>query len=125
MDRLGCFFMTARTFGDLESLVLAAEELGYEAAGLPELAGRDAPATAHRRRRGAEPPYRCGASRPGPERARGVPVPVRRAGTGSSERPRRRPKTAPAVPAAALLSLDARGFRVQRGPRGVRRRDGD
>ena len=45
MDRLGCFFMTARTFGDLESRVLAAEELGYEAAGLPQIAGRDALAT--------------------------------------------------------------------------------
>src|SRR5436309_15640985 len=45
MDRLGCFFMTARTFGDLEARVLAAEELGYEAAGLPQIAGRDALAT--------------------------------------------------------------------------------
>ena len=45
MDRIGCFFMTARTFGDLESRVLAAEELGYEAVGLPQIAGRDALAT--------------------------------------------------------------------------------
>ena len=36
MDRIGCFFMTARTFGDLESRILAAEGLGYEAAGLPQ-----------------------------------------------------------------------------------------
>ena len=34
--------MTGRTFGDLESRILAAEELGYEAVGLPQIAGRDA-----------------------------------------------------------------------------------
>lgn len=42
MDRLGCFFMTARTFGDLEERILRAEDLGYEAVGLPQIAGRDA-----------------------------------------------------------------------------------
>lgn len=42
MDRIGCFFMTARTIGDLEARLLAAEELGYEAAGFPQIAGRDA-----------------------------------------------------------------------------------
>lgn len=45
MDRLGCFFMTARTLGDLEARVLKAEELGYEACGFPHIAGRDAMAT--------------------------------------------------------------------------------
>jgi F420-dependent oxidoreductase-like protein len=42
MDRIGCFFLTARTFGDIESRILAAEELGYDACGLPSIAGRDA-----------------------------------------------------------------------------------
>src|SRR5437660_2012781 len=42
MDRIGCFFLTARTFKDLESRILAAEELGFEACGLPSIAGRDA-----------------------------------------------------------------------------------
>jgi probable F420-dependent oxidoreductase len=34
--------MTARTIGDLEARVLAAEERGYEACGFPQIAGRDA-----------------------------------------------------------------------------------
>ncbi|MHB8510682.1 MAG: LLM class flavin-dependent oxidoreductase [Actinomycetota bacterium] len=42
MDRLGCFFLTARSIDDLKSRVLAAEELGYEIAGFPHIAGRDA-----------------------------------------------------------------------------------
>lgn len=42
MDRIGCFFMTGRTFGDLEERILHAESLGYEAVGLPQIAGRDA-----------------------------------------------------------------------------------
>lgn len=42
MDRMGCFFMTARTIGDLEARILAAESLGYEICGLPQIAGRDA-----------------------------------------------------------------------------------
>lgn len=45
MDRIGCFFTTARTLGDLEARVLAAEELGYEACGFPQIAGRDAMTT--------------------------------------------------------------------------------
>src|SRR5437763_9219720 len=45
MDRIGCFFLTARTFEDIESRILAAEELGYEVCGLPSIAGRDALAT--------------------------------------------------------------------------------
>ena len=45
MDRIGCFFMTARSFDDLQNRVLAAERLGYEACGLPQIAGRDALAT--------------------------------------------------------------------------------
>jgi probable F420-dependent oxidoreductase len=45
VDRLGCFFVTARTYADLEARVLAAEELGYEACGFPHIAGRDALAT--------------------------------------------------------------------------------
>jgi len=45
MDRIGCFFMTARTFGDLEAKILHAETLGYEAVGLPQIAGRDAMTT--------------------------------------------------------------------------------
>jgi alkanesulfonate monooxygenase SsuD/methylene tetrahydromethanopterin reductase-like flavin-dependent oxidoreductase (luciferase family) len=42
MDRIGCFFMTARTYGDLESRILTAERLGYDIVGLPQIAGRDA-----------------------------------------------------------------------------------
>ena len=42
MDRIGCFFLTARTFEDIESRIIAAEEQGYEACGLPSIAGRDA-----------------------------------------------------------------------------------
>ncbi len=42
MERLGCFFMTARSIADLETRVLAAEELGFEVAGFPQIAGRDA-----------------------------------------------------------------------------------
>jgi probable F420-dependent oxidoreductase len=45
MDRIGCFFMTARTYGDLEARVLTAEELGYDVCGFPHIAGRDAMAT--------------------------------------------------------------------------------
>jgi len=45
MERMGCFFTTARSIGDLESRVLAAEELGYDAAGFPHIAGRDAMST--------------------------------------------------------------------------------
>jgi probable F420-dependent oxidoreductase len=45
MERIGCFFMTARSIADLESRVLKAEELGYEACGFPHIAGRDALAT--------------------------------------------------------------------------------
>ncbi len=42
MDRIGCFFMTARSIGDLADRVLLAESLGYDIAGLPQIAGRDA-----------------------------------------------------------------------------------
>ena len=42
MERMGCFFTTARSIGDLEERVLAAEALGYDAAGFPHIAGRDA-----------------------------------------------------------------------------------
>lgn len=42
MDRLGCFFMTARSIDDLTARVQLAERLGYEIAGLPNIAGRDA-----------------------------------------------------------------------------------
>lgn len=42
MERIGCFFTTARSIGDLEARVLAAEDLGYDAAGFPHIAGRDA-----------------------------------------------------------------------------------
>jgi probable F420-dependent oxidoreductase len=45
MDRMGCFFMTARSVFDLEQRVLAAEEIGYDIAGFPQIAGRDALAT--------------------------------------------------------------------------------
>lgn len=45
MERIGCFFMTARSIGDLEARVLTAEALGYDAAGFPHIAGRDAMAT--------------------------------------------------------------------------------
>jgi probable F420-dependent oxidoreductase len=45
MDRMGCFFMTARSFDDLASRIVTAERLGYEACGLPQIAGRDALAT--------------------------------------------------------------------------------
>lgn len=41
MERLACFFMTARSIDDLESRVLKAEELGYDAVGLPQIAARD------------------------------------------------------------------------------------
>lgn len=40
--KLGTFFMTARSVSDLESRILTAEHLGYEIAGLPQIAGRDA-----------------------------------------------------------------------------------
>ncbi|MFN2614068.1 MAG: LLM class flavin-dependent oxidoreductase [Actinomycetota bacterium] len=39
---MGCFFMTARTIGDIEARVLTAERLGYEIVGMPHIAGRDA-----------------------------------------------------------------------------------
>jgi probable F420-dependent oxidoreductase len=42
MDRIGCFFTTARSMADLRQRVLAAEELGYDIAGFPHIAGRDA-----------------------------------------------------------------------------------
>ncbi|HVL32487.1 MAG TPA: LLM class flavin-dependent oxidoreductase [Actinomycetota bacterium] len=45
MDRLGCFFMTARSVSDLEARILTAERLGYDIAGLPQIAGRDAMTT--------------------------------------------------------------------------------
>lgn len=45
MDRMGCFFMTARSFGDLRERVLTAERIGFDIAGLPQIAGRDAMAT--------------------------------------------------------------------------------
>lgn len=45
MDRLGTFFMTARTLADLEERVLTAERLGFDACGFPHIAGRDAMAT--------------------------------------------------------------------------------
>jgi F420-dependent oxidoreductase-like protein len=45
MNRMGCFFTTARTYSDLEARVRKAEELGYEIAGFPSIAGRDALAT--------------------------------------------------------------------------------
>lgn len=45
MDRIGCFFMTARSIADLEKRVLQAEELGYEVCGFPHIAGRDAMTT--------------------------------------------------------------------------------
>lgn len=43
--KLGTFFMTARSIGDLRDRILTAERLGYEIAGLPQIAGRDAVAT--------------------------------------------------------------------------------
>lgn len=42
MERIGCFFLTARSISDLAARVRAAEELGYEIAGFPHIAGRDA-----------------------------------------------------------------------------------
>ncbi|HEX9695068.1 MAG TPA: LLM class flavin-dependent oxidoreductase [Actinomycetota bacterium] len=42
MERLGCFFLTARSIDDLAARVTAAEELGFEIAGFPHIAGRDA-----------------------------------------------------------------------------------
>lgn len=42
MERLGCFFLTARNFNDLAARVQAAEELDFEIAGFPHIAGRDA-----------------------------------------------------------------------------------
>lgn len=45
MERMGCFFMTARTIGDLTERFRTAERLGYEIAGMPHIAGRDALAT--------------------------------------------------------------------------------
>lgn len=45
MSRLGCFFLTARSIDDLAARVIAAEDLGYEIAGFPHIAGRDALAT--------------------------------------------------------------------------------
>ncbi len=39
---MGCFFMTARTLGDLEARFRIAEDLGYDVAGMPHIAGRDA-----------------------------------------------------------------------------------
>lgn len=45
MDRMGCFFLTARTLDDLAKRFKTAEALGYDIAGLPHIAGRDALAT--------------------------------------------------------------------------------
>src|SRR5438093_897577 len=45
MDRLGCFFLSAKTIDDLRDRIAFAESLGYEIAGLPNIAGRDALAT--------------------------------------------------------------------------------
>ena len=45
MDRMGCFFITARTIGDLEARIKAAEDLGYDIVGMPHIAGRDAMTT--------------------------------------------------------------------------------
>ncbi|MGH2829266.1 MAG: LLM class flavin-dependent oxidoreductase [Actinomycetota bacterium] len=42
MDRMGCFFMTARSIGDLRERILTAERIGFDVAGLPQIAGRDA-----------------------------------------------------------------------------------
>jgi probable F420-dependent oxidoreductase len=42
---MGCFFMTARSIGDLTDRILLAESLGYDVAGLPQIAGRDAVTT--------------------------------------------------------------------------------
>lgn len=42
MDRLACFFLTARSIEDLEKRVLHAERLGYDTVGLPQIAARDA-----------------------------------------------------------------------------------
>ena len=45
MDKLACFFMTARSYDDLEKRIVIAEDLGYEAVGLPQIAARDAMVT--------------------------------------------------------------------------------
>jgi probable F420-dependent oxidoreductase len=42
MDRLACFFMTARSLDDLDRRIKIAEDLGYHTAGLPQIAARDA-----------------------------------------------------------------------------------
>lgn len=41
MERLACFFMTARLVNDLKKRVLFAESLGFDTAGLPQIAARD------------------------------------------------------------------------------------
>lgn len=45
MDNLACFFMTARSYDDLEKRITLAEEMGYAAVGLPQIAARDAMVT--------------------------------------------------------------------------------
>lgn len=45
MTRMGCFFMTARNIGDLADRVKIAEDVGYDVAGFPHIAGRDVMAT--------------------------------------------------------------------------------
>ena len=42
---MGCFFMTARTLDDLGARFKMAEDLGYDIAGMPHIAGRDAMST--------------------------------------------------------------------------------
>ena len=41
MERLACFFMTARSIDDLRSRIQLAESLGYDTVGLPQIAARD------------------------------------------------------------------------------------
>lgn len=41
MERLACFFMTARSIEDLEERILLSERLGYDTVGLPQIAARD------------------------------------------------------------------------------------
>lgn len=41
MERLACFFLNARTILDIEKRILHAESVGFDAVGLPQIAGRD------------------------------------------------------------------------------------
>lgn len=41
MDRLACFFLNARSVFDLQKRILMAESLGFDTAGLPQIAARD------------------------------------------------------------------------------------